>query len=322
MLFVTNRMPKQSLRSRAGRNWVFDMSINVPSPSVFFCERGPDGAHRELMSREFLQRLKEHPAKHVLLFIHGFNNSPDEVFERVEEIQGIADIERPNFVTIVPVIWPADAEQPIVAKYYADRDAADESRSAFSRAIQLFMGWQQEQCGREDQCVKPISILAHSMGNRVLRETLFYLQDEHLRRGMPRLFHCVFMSAADVVNECLERGKSGEHISDASARVVVYYAYDDLALRGSKAVNIDQAVSRRLGHTGPERMGKVEQNVYALDCGAFNTKWDPPNGHTYYGREKGGAGNPSPLLLHALKVMEDLRVPDVDPHSREGRLTA
>jgi esterase/lipase superfamily enzyme len=320
MLFVTNRMPTQSERSRRNRKWTFDLNNNTASPSVFFCRRGADDDHTEILHDAFMQELKDDEAEHILFFVHGFHTSPNRVFAAVEEIQEIADADRgEHFVRVVPVIWPADAQEGIVEKYYTDRDAALDSRTAYSRALRFFLDWQRAQRNAEDRCFKPVSILAHSMGNRVLREALFHLADEHLRRGMPRIFRCVFLSAADIVNESLERGKTGEHIPDSSARVVSYYAYDDLALRGSKVVNLDEAVSRRLGHTGPEDMHKVDRNVYALDCGGFNTDWDPPTGHSYYRKEKDG-DRPSPLLLHALSTMADLEVQGVVGGTREGRL--
>jgi len=304
------------------RKWVFDLNENSPSASVYFCERGADEVHTEIMSQEFMTRLKDGPAKHLLFFVHGFSTPPNGAFDAVEEMQAIADEEKQqDFVSIVPVIWPADAQAPVISKYYSDRDAAMDSRTAFSRALLFFLNWQMDQNDAADRCFKPVSILAHSMGNRVLRETLFYLTDEHLRRGMPRLFRCILLSAGDIVNESLERGNTGEHIPDSSARVVSYFAYDDLALRGSKVINLDEVVSRRLGHTGPENMAKVDNNVYPPDCGDFNTDWDPPAGHSYDRREKGGQ-RPSPLLLHALNVMEDLHVRSVDPATRVGRLTA
>jgi esterase/lipase superfamily enzyme len=324
MLFVTNRIPKQSERSRRNRKWNFDLDNNTASPSVFFCRRGINDDHTEIMHEAFMQELKDDRAEHILFFLHGFHTSPNAAFEAVEQIQDIADADRgQEFVRVVPVIWPADAQAGVIKKYYTDRDAALDSRTAFSRALRFFIDWQRAQKNVEDRCFKPVSILAHSMGNRVLREALFHLADEHLRRGMPRIFRCVFLSAADIVNETLQRGRTGEHIQDSSARVIAYYAYDDLALRGSKVVNLDEAVSRRLGHTGPEDMNKVDKNVYALDCGAFNTDWDPPTGHSYYRREKDGS-RPSPLLLHALEVMgmADLQVPRTDPTTREGRLTS
>jgi esterase/lipase superfamily enzyme len=321
MLFITNRVPEQSLRSKQGRKWTFDMSVNVPSPAVFFCRRGLDDAHEELTSTPFMQQIKDDPAKHVMFHLHGFSTSPNDVFSAVEEMQDIADRHMgADFVRIVPIIWPADADRPIVGRYYSDRDAAMDSRAAFARALNFFLDWQRSQHGTENRCSKPISVFAHSMGNRVLRETLFYLQDEFLRRGMPRIFRCVFLSAADIINETLEKGETGQYIADSAARVISYYAYDDLALRGSKFVNLDQTVSRRLGHTGPEDMSKVARNVFALDCGSFNTNWDPPSGHSYYRKERDGARRDSPLLHHALDVMKTLDVNFADVSTRDGAI--
>ena len=40
MLFVTNRFPNQSIRTRRGRRFTFDLRNNAPSNSVFSAKRG------------------------------------------------------------------------------------------------------------------------------------------------------------------------------------------------------------------------------------------------------------------------------------------
>ena len=89
MLFVTNRFPRQSIRSRNGRKFNFDLKNNAPSNSVFFCEKGEDGDHTEIGSLEFLRRLKDCSHRQVLVFIHGFNTLPDDVFAMTEELQAL-----------------------------------------------------------------------------------------------------------------------------------------------------------------------------------------------------------------------------------------
>jgi esterase/lipase superfamily enzyme len=111
--------------------------------------------------------------------------------------------------------------------------------------------------------------------------------------GLPLLFRNSFMIAADIVNESLQKGQSGELVSDTSRNVVVYYASDDLALRASKVANIpNYEASRRLGHTGPEDMELTPKNVYAIDCDDVNTVYDNPKGHSYFrsGKKKGEPG--------------------------------
>jgi len=56
MLFITNRFPKQSIRSRKGRKFDFDLDNNASSNSVFFCEKTGNNSYRELGSIDFLSR--------------------------------------------------------------------------------------------------------------------------------------------------------------------------------------------------------------------------------------------------------------------------
>ena len=166
---------------------------------------------------------------------------------------------------------------------------------ALARMFQKFMEWRAspEYNPEDDPCLKRINVLAHSMGNRVLRQTLANWHRYDLPQGLPLLFRNTFLVAADIVNEALHRGHSGELISHTSRNVVVYYASDDLALRASKVANVRNAVaSRRLGHTGPEDMDLTPKNVYAIDCDDVNTLYDPPLGHSYFrsGETKGAPG--------------------------------
>ena len=145
------------------------------------------------------------------------------------------------------------------------------------------------------------------MGNRVLREAFATTVQYFLPQGMPLIFRNIFMAAADVVNETLEPGQRGEHISPAARNIVVYYAADDLALRASKVANVGNRIaSRRLGHTGPERMNKVNKNVYALDCDDFNTDYDRV-GHTYFATDRND--NPGAVFNHIWQCIDKGRVP-------------
>jgi len=151
--------------------------------------------------------------------------------------------------------------------------------------MQRFMDWRNsaESNPADDPCLKRINVLAHSMGNRVLRQTMLNWQKDYQPAGVPLLFRNTFLVAADIVNESLHRGHPGELLSDASRNVVVYYASDDLALRASKVSNLKNAeASRRLGHSDPEDMDLTPKNVYAIDCDDVNTDYDPPKGHSYF----------------------------------------
>jgi esterase/lipase superfamily enzyme len=145
------------------------------------------------------------------------------------------------------------------------------------------------------------------MGNRVFRQALRAWNKYDLPAGVPLLFRNTFLVAADVVNETLEKGNPGELISHASRNVSVYFASDDLALRSSKVSNLKNKIaSRRLGHTGPENINKVNSNVYAIDCDNYNTRYDSPKGHSYFLDDENG--NPGKIFEHMFDSMKLGRV--------------
>lgn len=257
MLYITNRFPRQSIRTRVGRKFDFNLDNNAPSNSVFFCEHNKDGHSTEIGSIDFLSKLKKSSYRQLLVYIHGYSNLPEDVFRAVDEFQALCNAKKDREVLVVPLIWPCDNDLGIVKDYWDDQKSADASAYSFARVLQKFLAWRNsEQYNPQlDPCLKRINLLAHSMGNRVLRETLAAWNKYDLSDGVPLIFRNTFLVAADIVNESLEVGQKGELICHASRNVIVYYASDDLALRASKAANLKNKVaSRRLGHTGPERI--------------------------------------------------------------------
>ncbi len=223
---------------------------------------------------------------------------PEDAFQRAEDLQSLFDEMDPTKVEVVSVVWPCDNDAGIVQDYWDDQLAADSSGFAFGRALEKFRQWQIDEKNADSiLCLKRINVLAHSMGNRVFRESMRVWSREILRFNPPMIFHNSFLVAADLVNETLESPRDGNLICLASRNVVVYYAADDLALRASKVANVVNAVaSRRLGHTGPENPTLMPQNVYAIDCDDVNTHYDFPKGHSYFtfngeGRSGRVAGN-------------------------------
>ena len=307
MLFITNREPQGSIRSRNGRKYRFDLNKNAPSNSIYCCERLAKDDYVEIGSGSLMSKLKDCNAKQLLFFIHGFSNLPEpDIFPRVEILQKLFDDKEQNLVLVVPVIWPCDNDLGIVGDYWDDQKSADKSAFSFSRVLQKFLKWRDE--GPDDApCLKRINVLAHSMGNRVFRETLSVWNDYDLANGVPLLFRNTILMAADIVNESLEHEGSGRLISQASRNVSVYFASDDLALRSSKISNLKNKIaSRRLGHTGPEDMNKVQSNVYAIDCDNFNNNYDFPQGHAYFLED--GDNNPGSVFNHMFNTIKTGRV--------------
>lgn len=320
MLFITNRFPKQTIKTRVGRPFDFDLKNNAASNSVFYCRRQGKGQYEEIGGFNLMSELKASPYRQLLVYLHGFSNLPEAVFEGAAEFQALCDKKKKNEVLVLPVVWPCDDDLGIVKDYWDDQKAADASAFSLARVLQHFLKWREDTKlnPTHDPCLKRINMLAHSMGNRVLRETLRVWNKYDLSAGVPLIFRNTYLVAADIENESIHKGETGELISHASRNVVVYYASDDLALRSSKVANVKNRIaSRRLGHTGPENIDLTPSNVYAVDCDDVNTTYDTPKGHTYF-RSGPVKGQPGKVFEHIWGTLMTGRVfPD-----EEGRRTS
>ncbi|WP_435106536.1 alpha/beta hydrolase [Arhodomonas sp. AD133] len=334
MLFATNRTPRQSPRTRIDRPISFDPQNTTAAQHVFFCERNDKDDYTEIGGNAFFERLRDLPGDtQVLLYIHGFNSPMEEIiFPHATRLQELLDEQAdatPHGVTdtrvhVVPLIWPTEDDHrvAILDDYWDDQRAADASGLAFARMLGKFDRWRtdaarqaQARCRATGKpmsdflCTRRINVLAHSMGNRVLRGALKTWTEAFAQGRMPMLFRNVFMVAADVINSTLEADGEGRYIPDSGRNVLVYYAADDLAMPASKLANLDsRTVSKRLGMTGPQDLQTVPKNVYEVDCADFNNTFDPPQGHSYFLASPDGAV--SPVLVHMYRSIRDGRVPD------------
>ncbi|MCP3890200.1 MAG: alpha/beta hydrolase [Desulfobulbaceae bacterium] len=310
MLFITNRTPKQSAKSKRGRKISFDYQNTAAAQHLYFCERHDNDDYIEVKSEGFFQTLKDLPDETQLLFyLHGFNNNMEpDIFKNTEKLQALMDIVYPNLVYVVPLIWPCDDDSALALldDYWDDQDAADASGPAFARLLGKFDKWRRDKKQQLIPCFKRINVLAHSMGNRVLKNALKEWAEKHSSGNMPQLFRNVFMVAADVENEVLERNEDGRHIVDSSRNIVVYYANDDLAMPASKLANIkNKTLSRRMGMTGPEDLSKLPKCVFEVDCDDFNNRFDL-KGHSYFLDDDSGVS--SPIIKHMGDAISSGRV--------------
>lgn len=266
MYFITCRQP---VVNQDG--FVFDLNKNAPDNNIYFCKSGSDERHISLDSSNFMDEIRNHSSKHILFYIHGFNCMPNaDVLPMAQKLQDTILDE----YLVIPIIWACDNDFGLVKDYWDDQKSADNSVVQFSRALMKFADWQKE---LPHKCSKDMSILAHSMGNRVLRGTLSEFAKYYCDGYMPMIFNTIYMVAADVRYDTLEDGNKGEYIADASDNLYVFYNTNDKALKASKIANLkNRRIVRRLGLRGCKN---ELNNVVQINCtGAMS---DVLN-HTYF----------------------------------------
>ena len=146
----------------------------------------------------------------VLIFVHGYNNRfSDAVFRHAQLVHDSA-------AGAVPILstWPSRGS---VFAYGYDRESANFSRDAFERLLDMLV---------RDPAVKEIDILAHSMGNFLVLETLRQMAIRD--RRIPSKIDDVMLAAPDVDvdvfrNEIADMG-------DRHPKFTLFASRDDKAL--------------------------------------------------------------------------------------------
>lgn len=280
MLFITNRemeFHKNFTPEYLGSTGVkFNLKNNAPMIDLKYCTNNYEQRSEvDIGSISFMQRLKDCTAKHILFYIHGYNNMPEDAFKTTIDLQRLFDVQQENLIKVVPIIWPCDNDFGLIKDYWDDQMTADASGAGLSRIFCKLEKWQKEST---DPCTKRIHILAHSMGNRVLRSTLQAWQKYFVPQGLSIVFRSIFLVAPDMDNQTLEEGNPGHIITECAKNVIVCYAPDDRALECSKALNLR---GKRLGDTGNKHYDKLPINVSQIDCDKYNDLYDKL-GHTYF----------------------------------------
>ena len=279
----------------------FDEQVTSPTNEVFFCLHDKNQKvnwFEEIGSPLFVEYLSLSQYEHVVFYIHGFNVEIADAFKHAEKMQAFFDNHYKK-VLVVPIIWPCGTKLGIIRDYWDDQKSADMCAISLSRAINKFFSIQSH---KDTGCNKKMHIIAHSMGNRVLKETMHYWFHYDSNGLIPITFENIFMKAADIVDTSLEPNQKGFIISQICRKVFIYYADDDLALKGSKVINTTgrQILTKRLGLEGPKNQLSLPDNVHSLNCTGLNNEADILLGHTYFFYPN---GKPTPVMYHIGNVI-------------------
>jgi len=224
----------------------------------------------------WLSELLEMKPTHLFIYIHGFNNQPEEdIIPQVRKMQSILDKFHSRSL-VIPIIWPCDNDLGLVKDYWDDRKTARLSGLMLSDELMAML----DGIKANSQSELKISVIAHSMGNTVLLNCLHNLNKALSTSELPRLFENVFLMAPDIANDMLEDRKKGRSLMQSAKNVVCFYASDDYAMPASMIMNFDERFfTHRLGMYGPKT---PVSGLEIIDCSGFNQQFDFPTGHTYF----------------------------------------
>jgi hypothetical protein len=187
MFFITNRAFVEGNASAEMRKVAFELNNNEAGQSVYFCWRDDaKKAYVELGSDNFMKAMRKAATRQVLFYLHDSAQFPEEqVFPTAEKLQALFDEQDKNLVDVVPVIWPCDNGQSPMRDFHEDQIAAEASGVAVARAREKLLVWRAAVKGGAAPCLKRLNVLAHSMGNRVLRQTLSCWANYHRKGQVP-----------------------------------------------------------------------------------------------------------------------------------------
>lgn len=221
---------------------------------------GPKVLGSESVFEALRLRLKENDAD-LLMYLHGYACTLQDAFANAALLKTQY---APNDKGLESAVfsWPANGEMKPILDYASDRDDARQSAKAVARSLRRLMEYMRG-VKRQDWCKADFHLVAHSMGNYMLRNTLQALLSDLGEKTLPRLFKNIFLMAADEDADAFEDPAKLARLPELAEAVHVYFARNDLALTISDKT---KAQPDRLGSAGPRTLTSLPHKVVLVDC--------------------------------------------------------
>lgn len=266
--FATNRMPVgnpptgftnqpssvDGLNIRFGRATV-DVATRAVrldvAPEQLFSTA--DGGDPILGSRQILDEILRQPPGDIVFLVHGFANTFASSLEGAVEIS--AGLGRSVFL----FAWASAGD---LGQYMLDRQRAVPAGQALGRVFRIFMGWLRRLRAEGHDCRRPIHLVAHSMGNFVLRHAVQSLHASLNGAEIPLVLDQVILAAADEDADAFEKLDKLLPLASAARAISIYHTETDGGLTISDQYKGNPT---RLGHRGPANMNVIRDNIFAID---------------------------------------------------------
>ena len=211
---------------------------------------------------EHVRRKMASTARDTVIFIHGYNVSFKEALTAAAQLKlnfG-RDAGGPG-VNVVLFSWPSDGSMMPYLAYSNDRQDAAASGPAFARGFLKLAKFLRGSTPQE-ACDQRIHLIAHSMGNYVLRHAVQEIELQSSGRT-PRVFDQVFLMAADEDDDAFEHDHKLKPLPRLAKRVNVYFNNEDRAMAVSDKT---KGNPDRLGDDGPRVPRGIPGKVSLIDC--------------------------------------------------------
>jgi esterase/lipase superfamily enzyme len=195
--------------------------------------------------------------KEVLVFVHGYLVGFQDAVVRAAQLA--YDLHFEGLAALYS--WPSEGSAP---RYTVDETNVAWSRPRFAKFIALL---------RERLGADTVHVVAHSMGNRLLVETLASMA-QPTAQGLARLNQVVFAAPDVDAATFKDLAASFQH---KAGRFTLYASSEDLALKASKAIHRYP----RAGESGLDLV--VTESVDTVDVTDVDTSL---LGHSYYAENR------------------------------------
>ena len=224
-----------------------------------------DNEKTKLGSKLIFDALRSEMAescRDVLFFVHGYNVSfNDAVKDALILSEKYKSANNGKGLLIALFSWPSDGSMAPWYAYANDRKDAAASGAALARALLKFTDFLSD-LPQDLHCGRSVHLLAHSMGNYVLRHALQEFISQRSDR-IPRIFDQIFLMAADEDSNAFEYDYKLKLLPKLGKRINVYFNRNDRAMTVS---DFTKSNPDRLGDDGPNLPFQVPAKVTQIDC--------------------------------------------------------
>lgn len=221
----------------------------------------------------------------ALVFIHGFNTTFKDAMETAGNLADkyarlSAGKYQPN---IFVFSWPSDGSVVTLgggslSGYRNDRHDAEASGLAFARGLMKLSGFLKG-TSKTDACSQRVNLMAHSMGNYVLRHALQQANKIAEGHSLARIFDNIILTGADEDNDAFQYDHKLARLTELCQRITVYFNSGDLALTVS---DYAKGNPDRLGHDGPIKPHDIPAKVVLVDASGVVFGATPDDFHSYF----------------------------------------